>query len=110
MPHELPQGPWEKLPIDFFEFCGLRVIPFSSATSRFYPALTVIRSAKTGLRNASSFYDPSASKSKEIKASCVNLGWKSQKNTHKVAFSGAEERSANSLTEVPRLDKAKVGS
>ena len=82
MPHELPQGPWEKLPIDFFEFCGLRVIPFSSATSRFYPALTVIRSAKTGLRNASSFYDPSASKSKEIKASYVLIWAGKVRRTH----------------------------
>ena len=76
---------------------------FQVPRADFYPALTVIRSAKTGLRNASSLYDPSASKSKKIE---------SQKNTHKVAksFSGVEERSANSLTEVPRLDKAKVSS
>ena len=53
---------------------------------------------------------PLASKSKEIKASCLNLGWKNRKNTHKVAksFSRAEEGSESSLTEVPRLDKAEV--
>ena len=41
---------------------------------------------------------------------CLNLGWTNRKNTHKVAksFSGAEEGSESSLTEVPRLDKAEV--
>ena len=48
----------------------------------FYPAVTVIRSAKTGLRNASSFYDPSASKSKEIKASYVLIWAGKVRRTH----------------------------
>ena len=50
--------------------------------------------------------------SKEIMQSklCLNLGWTNRKNTHKVAksFSGSEEGSKSSLTEVPRFDKAEV--
>ena len=53
---------------------------------------------------------PLASKSKEIKASYVLIWAGKIGRTHKVAksFSGAEEGSECSITEVPRLDKAEV--
>ena len=58
----------------------------------FYPALTVIRSAKTGLRNASSFYDPSASKSKEIKASYVLIWAGKVRRTHIKSLSAGQKK------------------
>ena len=47
MPHEVPQGPWEKLGVDFFEFQSTKYILVADYYSRF-PVVRKVRSTTAG--------------------------------------------------------------